>query len=276
MSHLDIEKDRKYLLGCDVDNTLVPTMMQPDALRLTGYVALQVLHQAVDQSSQIVDFGSVTGRTFESQQAYAREVPALGEALGSMSFTITAVGTAIHRRKGREFLQESAWPALEAAWSPSAVHHAMDSLPEAKLQEPEAQTVHKVSYDVSGVADRSHARFVSKVSRRLHHHGLRAEVVFSGGQYLDLLPTGVHKGTALLHAAALAAEPGQPRPGIIAAGDSMNDKEMLRVADLAILPANADKSLRGWARRTIPHKTYFADEPFATGILEGLAYNNIL
>jgi Cof subfamily protein (haloacid dehalogenase superfamily) len=63
------------------------------------------------------------------------------------------------------------------------------------------------------------------------------EVISGGAEFLDILPKGVSKGKAL--ARFIAGLPERPEI-IVAAGDHNNDLEMLRCADIAVVPSNAN------------------------------------
>jgi HAD superfamily hydrolase (TIGR01484 family) len=66
--------------------------------------------------------------------------------------------------------------------------------------------------------------------------GARTEVISSGANFLDVLPKGVSKGSALED--FVATLPRRPEV-IVAAGDHKNDLTMLARADVAAVPSNA-------------------------------------
>ncbi|MBM3471033.1 MAG: HAD family phosphatase [Armatimonadetes bacterium] len=68
--------------------------------------------------------------------------------------------------------------------------------------------------------------------------------VFSEAIYLEVLPPGVDKGTALQ---AVAARLGVGREEIIAVGDNLNDLAMIEYAGLGVAMANAPETLRARA-----------------------------
>lgn len=72
----------------------------------------------------------------------------------------------------------------------------------------------------------------------------RFDVTFSKPQYLEIVPPGVSKGTAL---AALASHLGIPIEETVAVGDSLNDIEMIEAAGLGVAVANARDQLKGAA-----------------------------
>lgn len=70
----------------------------------------------------------------------------------------------------------------------------------------------------------------------------RARAVMAGNGFLDILPPGVSKGTALENLIELMPE--EDRPLIIAAaGDHMNDLELLQYADIAVTMSDARSPL---------------------------------
>jgi Cof subfamily protein (haloacid dehalogenase superfamily) len=73
--------------------------------------------------------------------------------------------------------------------------------------------------------------------------------VFSETIYLEVLPPGVSKGTAL---AAMAARLGVPREAIVAVGDNLNDLAMIEYAGLGVAMGNAPEALRARADAVAP------------------------
>ena len=73
--------------------------------------------------------------------------------------------------------------------------------------------------------------------------------VYSEAIYLEVLPPGVNKGTAL---AAMATRLGIEPGAIIAVGDNLNDLEMIEYAGLGVAMANAPEALRARADVVAP------------------------
>jgi sucrose-phosphate synthase len=90
-------------------------------------------------------------------------------------------------------------------------------------------------------------------------------VIYSHGEFLDILPWRASKGHALHH---VAKRFGIPLEQTIAAGDSGNDLEMLRMAAHAIIVSNNSGELE---RLRGTRHAFFANRPYAGGILEGIA-----
>ncbi|HKK48785.1 MAG TPA: Cof-type HAD-IIB family hydrolase [Alkalispirochaeta sp.] len=70
------------------------------------------------------------------------------------------------------------------------------------------------------------------------------DVTFSKPTYLEVVPVGISKGTAL---ETLAGHLGIPIAETVAVGDSLNDIEMIRAAGLGVAVANAREELKAVA-----------------------------
>lgn len=71
-------------------------------------------------------------------------------------------------------------------------------------------------------------------------HG-RAELTYSSGRYLEVIPAGINKGTGL---ARLAGMLGVDTSETIGIGDSANDREMIEAAGLGVGVANITDDVR--------------------------------
>lgn len=69
-------------------------------------------------------------------------------------------------------------------------------------------------------------------------------LMFSEANFLELLPPGISKGTALLR---VLERQGLDPAEVVAMGDSQNDQEMLEAAGLGVAVANADPALKAVA-----------------------------
>lgn len=265
------------LLACDVDDTQLAVDSHSAGERRASAQSLGELcayiKQARATNQRPLYFGSATGRNLASHKERERQSPAFAAAALMMDFTITAVGSEIHlMQPGKRPSKLSGWPQAPG-WNRKRVEGALTERPELTMQPSAAQGEHKVSFDVRGISDNDHEGYVADITGQLAEHRIKAQVLFSGGMFLDILPPGVNKGTALLRTAKAVASSHDHAghlPLTIAAGDSMNDRDMLQAADRAILPANAHDSLKRWARSNIAsQKLYIARGNFAAGVLEG-------
>lgn len=175
---------------------------------------------------------------------------------------ICMVGTEIWIRRRLGYRRDRGWSqVIGAHWDRAAVVAVVEPIGGLTLQHDEWQSPFKVSWFVDGEA------VVARVRSVLERRGLRATVVYSGGNLLDLLPEGAGKGSA---AAFLARRLGVAAAAVVTAGDSGNDLDMMRpeFGFSSIVVGNAEPDLHDLSA---PH-IYHASQPYADGIAEGLQH----
>lgn len=233
------------LLVSDIDNTLIG-----------DWDALQSLLEKMRGATGKVGFGIATGRRLESALKVLKEwkVP-------PPDVLVTAVGTEIYYRDSME-PDPGYRLQLDYRWEPQAVREAMQDLPGVRMQGAAEQRRYKISYFV----DPDEAPEVREIIGRLRQKHLHANVVFSHGMYLDVLPVRASKGSAIRY---LADKWGIPVDSILVAGDSGNDAEMLSGNTLGVVVGNHSAELEALRDR---ERVYFADGRYAWGILEGIEY----
>jgi len=99
---------------------------------------------------------------------------------------------------------------------------------------------------------------------------MKANVIFSHGQFLDILPYRASKGKAIRY---ISYRWNIPNENILVAGDSGNDEEMLKGDLLGVVVGNHTPeldSLRGSSR------IYFSKRNYAGGIIDGIDYYKFL
>jgi sucrose-phosphate synthase len=233
------------LLVSDIDNTLIG-----------DWEALQALLEKIHGADGRVGFGIATGRRLESALKILKEwkVP-LPDVL------VTAVGTEIYYRDSTE--PDPGYQLhLGYRWDPQAVREAMQGLPGIRMQGATEQRRYKISYFM----DPDKSPGVREIIGRLRQRHLHANVVFSHGMYLDVLPVRASKGSAIRY---LADKWGIPVDSILVAGDSGNDEEMLSGNTLGVVVGNHSAELEVLRER---ERIYFADGHYAWGILEGIEH----
>ncbi len=233
------------LLVSDIDNTLIGDR---DALR--------ALLERMRVSGQKLGFGIATGRRIESTVKILKEW-----AVPMPDVLVTAVGTEIHygsRLKKDYGYQDH----LNYRWDPRALREVMGIFPGIRMQAASEQRQFKISYFM----DPNQAPGVREISSRLRQNGLYANVVFSHGMYLDVLPVRASKGSAIRY---LADKWGIPVDSILVAGDSGNDEEMLSGNTLGVVVGNHSEELEILRGR---ERIYFAAGHYAWGILEGIEH----
>ena len=264
-----------------------------------------------------------TGRSRALYEQLRREVPALAVP----DVLICSVGTEIffeNEARGGEGsaaapVPDSRWTAaLDATgWSRAAVAAAaLASTPALRLQAESEQRPHKVSFHLEGGRDAAAGGALGALDAALKKLDFGTTVIYSGGVDVDVLPAGASKGAGLRFLLSeLAAGPGAPEAGVVAAGDSGNDVELLAAGEeeegeerghggrgggeegkpakgrvdarcppgvvvRGVVVANAHPELRAWAesKRGKGSETsvvFEAKERCARGIVEALKHFNL-
>jgi sucrose-phosphate synthase len=89
----------------------------------------------------------------------------------------------------------------------------------------------------------------------------------SFGQFLDVVPARASKGLALRY---VADQWGIPLEHCLAAGGSGADEDMMRGNTLAVVVANRHNE--ELSQLTDTESIYFAEQPFAAGIMEAIEH----
>lgn len=238
--------DSDEMLVCDIDNTLLGCL---DSTR-----------KFVDWQARQGDmlFGIATGRSFHSALAILAQAD-----IPRPRFVISSVGSEIYHLSagGATYVRDTEWDVIMArGWDRDAVARIAA---EAGLmpQGPLEQRRFKLSYFIDG-----DPKAAARVRDRLAAAGHACSVIHSHDRYLDILPNGASKGTAVEH---VRQRFGLPRDRVIVAGDSGNDVEMLRSVPHAIIVANHSDGLAG--RVDLRHG-YFARAGYASGVIEGVEH----
>jgi len=238
------------LLISDIDNTLLG---DPEAVG--------DLLKHLQAARSYAGFGIATGRSLESVIEVLQEwgVP-LPDVL------ITAVGSEIYYGTDPPKQDKNWRKHIGYRWNREALLKALAAFPGLQLQPDKAQRVHKISYFLEDEGVPS----PQQIKAHLRQHDLSANVVYSHGEFLDVLPLRASKGRAVRY---LAMRWGIPIERILVAGDSGNDEDMLAGNTLGVVVGNYSPELE--SLRGNPH-IYFAEAYHAGGILEGLKQYDFL
>ena len=234
----------KALFVTDIDHTLIGE----DNTHLPSLLKTLKDHRST------VGFVVATGRTVTSAKKHLREY-----GIEGVDILITSVGAEIYY--GPQLQPSRSWEShIAGRWEPDKIHRTLRDLPYLEDQEEDTQRPFKISYYMDPGKDR-----LAEIHNRLLAQKCQYNLVYSHDQFLDILPYRASKGKAIRF---LSYKWEIPLRHIAVAGDSGNDEEMLRGEPLAIVVANYSRELD--ALRKSRH-VYFATQPFAGGILEGLA-----
>ena len=258
----------RYLLASDLDGTLIP--LERDAQRLREVEELVRAFEA----SEDLRLAYVTGRHLSLAQAGIEEV-----GLPSPDWFVCDVGTSVYRRANGSYEPDQEYrQAMRAALGglsgddARAAIGAMDGL---ELQEEEKQAEFKVSYYTRGRAE----PFVPAVQSRLDAAQAKVNLVASHDPVtdrglLDVLPAEIAKDYAVRY---LHDRSGVDEDHLVYAGDSGNDRAAMLTGFRVIVVGNADEELKKdlgieSVAQGIAERIYFAEHPYARGVLEGLRH----
>lgn len=258
----------RTLLASDLDGTLIP--LERNAQRLREVAGLV---DAVEASPNL-QLAYVTGRHLSLARAGIAEV-----GLPQPNWFVCDVGTSVyHRSGGRYELDRTYRAAMKKAFgglTGAQVRVAIGALRGVELQEEEKQAEFKVSYYTEGRPERCE----DVVRARLRGAGAKVNLVASFDSVterglLDVLPAGIAKDYAVRY---LHDHTGIDEEHLVYAGDSGNDRAAMLTGYRVIVVGNADAALKQdlaaeSAVRGISERIYFAQAPYAAGVLEGLRH----
>ncbi|MBT8128746.1 MAG: HAD-IIB family hydrolase [Gammaproteobacteria bacterium] len=219
--------------------------------------SLKEFVRVIQENRRCTTFGIATGRRLDSALSVLRKyhIP-LPDVL------ITSLGTEIYYMPN--LTRDTAWSNhIDHMWRRRAVMRVLNELPGLKLQSKPEQSKYKISY----FYDASIAPDVNEIVHLLHQYDQSVNVVLAFGQYLDVVPARASKGFALRWFAEMW---GIPLEHILAAGGSGADEDMMRGNTRSVVVAN--RHHEELSELTDIESIYFADKPFAAGILEAIEY----
>ena len=175
---------------------------------------------------------------------------------------VTSLGTEIYY--GANLTRDTAWTDhIDYLWRPAKVRGILKDVPGLTLQPKIEQSRYKISYFYDG----ANAPDVESIRHLLLQHELTVNLIFSFGQFLDVIPVRASKGLALRW---YAEQWDVPLDHILVAGGSGADEDMIRGNTLAVLVANRhNEELSDLIEM---ERVYFAKQPYAAGILEAIEY----
>lgn len=232
------------ILATDLDGTFAGGteeqrgQLQQTLRRLTGAVLIYVTGRSVPATREIVD-----------------EL-----RLPHPDLLIADVGTSVLRGKTFEPVQELE-AELETLWpGASVVRERLETTP--GLEEQAVRAPRRVSYWI-----REGTMQAALEQATLALSGLDVDLVASAGVYLDVLPSGVNKGTTLRR---VLRQLERGETDVVVAGDSLNDLALFETGMAGVVVGNCEKALRDHLNGQ--EHLYFAAGEGAGGILEGLRY----
>ncbi|MDH3360159.1 MAG: HAD-IIB family hydrolase, partial [Desulfobulbaceae bacterium] len=230
------------LLVCDIDDTLVGDEQSTAEL-------LAMLANNHDK----IAWGVATGRCLQMTKDVLEE-----NKIPMPDIVVCSVGTEIFYGSGLR--PDKGWQQhLSYKWKPREIRQVLSELEFIELQEPESQRQFKISYYMEDDPD-----YLAKVHSSLQAKKIRYRLVYSRGQFLDILPYRASKGKAVRY---LSYKWGIPMPQIMVCGNCGNDEDMLRGDTAGVVVANHSPELDGLKGL---RRTFFSSKEFAAGIIDGI------
>jgi sucrose-phosphate synthase len=217
--------------------------------------------QLLNKLPSNIGFAVATGRSIDSAFEILKE-----NKIPHPDLIISSVGSEIYYNYNGKLIYSRGWDAhINHQWNREGIRNLLEKFDFLEYQKGDTQRKFKISYYTSDVP-----KNLKKVNDILIQNKLKTNVIFSHGQYLDILPYRASKGKAVRY---LAYRWNIPYENIMVAGDSGNDIEMLKGELLGVVVANYSQEmepLKGQKR------IYFAKRNYAGGIIDGLKHYNFL
>lgn len=219
--------------------------------------SLPELIRVIRENRKCASFGLATGRRLDSALKVMKRY-----GIPEPDVLITSGGTEIYYAP--ELTEDTAWTRhIEKQWTPQVVRRVLDALPGLVRQDKSEQSRFKISYYI----DPEKAPSQEEINQLLYKEEQSVNVIFSFGQFLDVLPIRASKGLALRY---MAATWGIPLDHILVAGGSGADADMMRGNTLAVVVGN--RHHEELSQLEDIERIYFAEAEGAAGILEALKY----
>lgn len=218
--------------------------------------ALPKLIELLRRNRKSARFAIVTGRRLDSALKVMKK-----HKIPEPDILITSSGTEIYYSP--ELIADIAWSGhIDHHWLPHKINVLLSDYPGLKKQPKSEQSRFKLSYFIdTEIAD------LETIRTMLLQEELTAHLQVAFGQFMDILPMRASKGLALRY----VAERWQiPLEHIFVAGGSGADEDMMRGNTLAAVVAN--RHHEELSQLEDISGIYFAEKPFAAGILEALKH----
>jgi len=206
-----------------------------------------------------ISFGIATGRSLESALTMLRKYK-----IPQPEVLITSLGTEIHYAPN--LTKDIVWTRhINNRWNRYDLLQILEEIPDLKLQPKNSQTSYKISYYI----DPSVSPDIKEINKILLQYEQTVNVIFSHGQFLDIIPYRASKGFALRWA---AEQLDIPLENLLVAGGSGADEDMMRGNMRAVVVGNRhDQELSELV--DVEH-VYFAEQNYAAGIIEAIEHYN--
>ena len=216
--------------------------------------------RTMQEYSQSIIFGIATGRRLDDALSVLRQ-----HGIPVPDVLISSQGTEIHYAPN--LTQDTVWERhIGHLWNRQEVRDILKEIPGLELQPKKFQSAFKISYYIDPAVTN-----IQEIRQVLLRKEQTVNVVFSFGQFLDVLPVRASKGLALRWC---AEQLGFPLENTLVAGVTGADADMLRGNTLGTVVDN--RHLAELSDLATADKIYFSTSPHAAGILEAMAHYRFL
>tara|TARA_R110002049_G_scaffold85844_4_gene218263 strand:- start:175 stop:2259 length:2085 start_codon:yes stop_codon:yes gene_type:complete len=182
-------------------------------------------------------------------------------------YIISGVGTHIYDYNKKQVVKEFN-DILEEGWDLDLVENLIQNIEHPVSEQPARfQHAYKRSYFFHDATP----DLIENIEKDFVKANMYVNIVYSGNQYLDVLPKWANKGNALQW---LLGKLDITESETLVAGDSGNDSAMFDIEGIkGIVVANAHEELYKYTKY---RETYHAEGVHGDGVIEGLIYYGIL
>lgn len=254
------------------DQIVVPTAIQKasrkvnkliisdlDKTLLSDTQGLKQFAELIRKNRKTTAFGIATARTLDSVLSMIKQYN-----LPLPDILISSLGTQIYYSKD---LNKSAdWDNhVDHNWNPKSIRRLLQDIPGLTLQDPERQSVFKISYDLNSSVEG--APELSDIVSLLRQQDQSVNVWLSASKKLDIIPARASKGLALRY---VAHTWNIPLDNILVAGGGSTDEDLLSGNTLGVVVAN--RQHEAFSDDFDTSQVYLSKEPNALGILDAIKH----
>jgi sucrose-phosphate synthase len=245
-------KKANDIIISDIDGTLVyPEGDNPGLDDFKKFLANRSSHTL---------FGLATGRNLELSKQIIEEYN-----LPTPDVLILSVGTQILYSLTQK-IGDNGWHSfIQYRWNPERIENLLLNVKGIKKQGADSQSDVKLSYFVE-----DNENVLEEIKAILDKDNYNVNITLSHNRYLDIIPRRASKGRAIRY---LARKFNIPLNHVYTCGDSGNDSDMISGPMSSIVVSNYSEELEPFKSEK---NTYFASQPAAAGVLEGLRHYGVL
>ncbi|MDD2881996.1 MAG: HAD family hydrolase [Rhodoferax sp.] len=212
--------------------------------------------QTMHTHRKSIIFGIATGRSLDDALIALKR-----HQIPQPDVLITGQGTQIHYAPN--LTEDAVWARhIDHLWNRQAVREILHEVPGLTMQAKSNQSAFKLSYYINPALTNA-----NEIRQLLLRNEQAVNVIFSFGQFLDVLPMRASKGLALRWC---AEQFGFSLEKTLVAGVTGADSDMLRGNTLGVVVDN--RHLAELSDLANIEKIYFSKQPCAAGILEAMAH----